>query len=233
MKIVTFLEKICRKLHKTFCFSPRIEKEQEVIWQGSSNYWQERYLQGGNSGAGSYNHLAQFKAEVINKFVKDNGITSVVEWGCGDGNQLLLADYPQYVGLDVSEKAIRICSAMFKDDESKKFVYCGDESFVFEEQAELALSLDVIYHLIEDDIFDTYMKRLFASSNKYVCIYSCNDNENNSAVHVKHRKFTDWIEKNMSNQWRLKNFVKNRYPYDPTEEGQGSWSDFYFYEILR
>ena len=36
-----------------------------------SNYWDQRYKKGGNSGAGSYGRLAEFKAEIINKFIKE------------------------------------------------------------------------------------------------------------------------------------------------------------------
>src|SRR5215210_4430947 len=32
------------------------------------------------------------------------------------------------------------------------------------ESAELALSLEVIYHLVEDEVFESYMRRLFGSS---------------------------------------------------------------------
>ena len=32
--------------------------------------------------------VANFKAEIINKLVEENGIDSVVEFGCGDGKQL-------------------------------------------------------------------------------------------------------------------------------------------------
>lgn len=35
----------------------------------SKNYWENRYKSGGNSGAGSYSNLAEFKAEIINEFV--------------------------------------------------------------------------------------------------------------------------------------------------------------------
>lgn len=42
------------------------------------------------------------------------------------------------------------------------------------ETADLTLSLDVIYHLIEDNVFFTYMDRLFDSSTKFVIIYSLN-----------------------------------------------------------
>src|SRR5262245_42492336 len=68
---------------------------------GSARYWQFRYKEGGSSGAGSYGRLAQFKSEVLNKLVAHQDVKTVVEFGCGDGNQLLTARYPQYIGLDV------------------------------------------------------------------------------------------------------------------------------------
>lgn len=87
----------------------------------SAAYWNERYVSGGNSGAGSYNRLAEFKAEVLNAFVERERIQSVIEWGCGDGNQLRLARYPRYIGLDVSKEAVRKCRNIFKADRTKKF----------------------------------------------------------------------------------------------------------------
>lgn len=84
------------------------------IWRrlkftNSKSYWESRYQKGGNSGFGSYGRLAKFKAEVLNDFVAKNSIQSVMEFGCGDGNQLKLAVYPKYIGLDVSPKAIKRC----------------------------------------------------------------------------------------------------------------------------
>ena len=35
----------------------------------SRKYWNNRYAKGGTSGEGSYNHLAQFKGDVINNFI--------------------------------------------------------------------------------------------------------------------------------------------------------------------
>ena len=61
----------------------------------SSEYWDQRYRTGGNSGAGSYNRLAQFKASFLNTFVNTYQIASVIEYGCGDGAQLKLARYPE------------------------------------------------------------------------------------------------------------------------------------------
>ena len=88
---------------------------------GSKEYWERRYAEGGNSGAGSYNKLAEFKAEIINNFVKENCVQTVIEFGCGDGNQLSLAHYQKYTGFDVSKTAITLCKKRFKGDHTKTF----------------------------------------------------------------------------------------------------------------
>ncbi len=69
---------------------------------------------------------------------------------CGDGNQLALARCPIYVGFDVSS-TVRMCRARFARDTTKPFATI--EEYVGE-TAELALSLDVVYHLVEDAIYD-------------------------------------------------------------------------------
>lgn len=120
-------------------------------WKDSADYWERRYQLGCDSGAGSYNRLALFKADVINAFVKENNIVSVIEWGCGDGNQLNYAQYPQYTGIDVSVKAVEMCKKIFNTDNSKQF-YCNISELLPLKAIgggyELALSLDVIYHLL-------------------------------------------------------------------------------------
>jgi len=78
-------------------------------FEGSATYWDREYRLGRTSGRGSYGLLAQFKAEVLNDFVERNGVRSIIEYGCGDGNQLSLAHYPQYIGIDVSPTAIDNC----------------------------------------------------------------------------------------------------------------------------
>ena len=55
-------------------------------------YWNNRYKNKGNSGKGSYDELAYFKAETINTLLIENNINSVIEFGCGDGNNLKLMD---------------------------------------------------------------------------------------------------------------------------------------------
>lgn len=200
-------------------------------WKGSAYYWEKRYLSGGTSGAGSYNNLAQFKAKILNGFVQTKGITSVIEWGCGDGNQLSLSDYPCYIGYDVSKQAIKICKKRFCHDTSKVFVWSGDKSFKNENKADLSLSLDVIYHLVEDEVYEQYMRNLFLSARRYVIIYACDSEEYATAIHVKSRKFTSWIKQNCPS-WNLIDIIKNDYPYNSKSPNTTSWSDFYIFEHI-
>lgn len=84
-------------------------------------------------------------------------------------------------------------SRKYAKDKTKKFMWCGNEDFIVDIKADLTMSLNVIYHLIEDDTYHIYMKRLFSSSKKYVYICSCNFDKS-YANHIKCRKFTDYIK---------------------------------------
>lgn len=194
---------------------------------GSKEYWDQRYQEGGDSGVGSYGKFQEFKAEVINEFVEVNSIETVIEFGCGDGNQLKLANYDHYLGFDVSEIAVATCEKLFSEKTDWSFRLAKDYAG---ETSDLILSLDVIYHLIEDGVFEEYITTLFNASTRYVMIYSSNTNRNRGFKkgHVRHRKFTDWVDRNKKD-WKLIRHVPNRYPYDG-DYTQGSFADFYIFE---
>lgn len=197
---------------------------------GSVTYWEERYKKGGTSGSGSYNRLAEFKALVLNKFVKDHNIQSVIEFGCGDGNQLSLAKYSSYIGLDVAPSAIAICDEKFSADSSKSFFLYNSKAFIDNHQifkVELSLSIDVIFHLVEDEIFENYMHHLFNSAEKFVIIYASDFNKN-QMFHEKDRKFTSWVENNRKD-WKLMEKIDNLYPYDPGDPDNTSKADFFIF----
>jgi len=193
-------------------------------------YWDNRYKNGGSSGAGSYGRLARFKAEILNTFVTKNHVNSVLEFGCGDGEQLALADYPRYIGVDVSEYVIDHCRLRFNLDTSKAFYPYILSVVKCLQQADLTLSLDVIYHLVEDEVFTTYMYYLFSKSEKYVIIYSSNVDKTHPAAYIRHRRFTDWIQEN-SPEWRLKEIIENRYPADVDSSfDDRSFAQFYIFQ---
>jgi len=201
----------------------------EARFGNSSRYWEQRYADGGTSGAGSYGRLARFKAQFLNDFVESRGIQSVVELGCGDGHQLSLARYPSYLGFDVSPTAVELCSKRFAADTSKRFVLHDSQREPAPVQvAELALSLDVIYHLVEDEVFDAYMRHLFAAAKRYVIVYASNDEAPSPAPHVRHRRFTDWIEQHQP-AWQLEGHTPNRYPPSLTDGEEVSFADFFVF----
>jgi len=208
-------------------------KQQKKKFKGSVQYCEERYQHHGNSGSGSYLHLAEFKAGFLNEFIAQNKINTVLEFGCGDGNQLTFAKYPHYIGLDISASAIKMCYNLFKTDHTKSF-YLYDSLAFYDRiglfKAELTLSLDVLYHLVEPEIFENYIRHLFESSTRYVIIYASDFNLEAETIHYhdKKRNFTGYVDKNIHG-WKLKEIIKNKYHVEKYNE-KGSLPDFYIYE---
>jgi cyclopropane fatty-acyl-phospholipid synthase-like methyltransferase len=201
----------------------------KLVFQHSAQYWEDRYKSGGTSGSGSYGVLAIFKSEVLNDFVLKNGVSTVAEFGCGDGAQLALAKYQKYIGFDVAPTSIELCRKRFSDYDEFSFDLVGSEAFTSLQPVDLALSLDVIYHLIEEDSFDLYMNKLFKSSNRFVIIYSYDFHQSYAAMHEKGREFTSWINKNIKG-WSLVEVIPNKYPYNPDDPDNTSQANFYIYE---
>lgn len=197
-----------------------------VRFPGSAQYWEERYKNGGNSGGGSYGRLALYKAQIINDFVSYNNIQTVLELGCGDGNQLKLANYSSYTGYDISPTAIQICQNLFEKDASKKFLlYTHAENLP---KAELVLSLDVIYHLVEDSVYKKYMVDLFNAAEKFVMIYSSNQS-GEQVHHEKMRNFIEWVERHAPH-FKLIEQIKNPFPYHPSDPENTSQFDFFIFK---
>lgn len=189
----------------------------------SARYWETRYREGGNSGDGSAGDLARFKADYLNTFVRDRAISSVVEFGCGDGRQLALAEYPSYLGLDVSPAAIQLCEWAFSADPAKAFALLP----VVPVRRDLAVSLDVIYHLVEDDVYQQHLSDVFAAASRFVVLYTTDRDrlgEEWTAPHVRHRPIERDVAERFAD-WRLLEHRENPYP------GLGG-SDFYTYEPL-
>lgn len=194
------------------------------------DYWENRYKQKGNSGSGSYGQLAEFKADVINNFIRKNDIKSIIEFGCGDGNQLSLFNVHEYIGLDVSESVIEKLRGKFADDMNKYFYQVSE--FNHNIKSDLTLSLDVIYHLIEDNIYNEYMQKLFDYSDRYVIIYSCNKSDIVKDSHIRFRVFLSWVLNNRPD-FKLIKLIENKYPYDKENPTNTSWSDFYIFERIN
>lgn len=229
--IIRFASGVAKQsITKRMVALPGVDRLLDVVkrlrFRSSSHYWEQRYQRGGTSGVGSYGIYAEYKAEVLNSFVSANGIIRVAELGCGDGNQLKYFNFAQYLGIDISPAAVELCRNTYRDDRTKTFlVYdeTGSDVMVQLFKPELVISLDVIYHLVEDKVFEDYIDKLFNVSSRYVTIYSTDFDMHYDSSHQVDRKFTEYIEKNIKG-WQLSRVLLNPH------KGADTQSDFYFYE---
>jgi len=202
-----------------------------LSFSGSAPYWDRRYLRGGDSGAGSSGELAHYKARFVNSVIGEFGAETIIEWGCGDGQQLALAEYPRYVGLDVSAAAIRRCLQRFPQDKTKSFL-AYDPSLLWDGagflRSDAALSLDVIYHLVEDSAFETYMTNLFLSAERLVVIYSSDLAVASLAPHIRYRRFSEWIAVHAT-EWCLVKTEINPYSTTHAEDTSRTMASFFVY----
>jgi len=194
----------------------------------SNVYWEKRYNSGGNSGTGSYGRLAEFKAEIINNFIKENKVETICEFGCGDGANLKLYNFEKYFGYDVSKTVIEQNKIKFKNT---KFKFDLISNLNTENKFDLTLSLDVIYHLTDNKIYQDYLKKLFYSSSNYVIIYSSNfDDLDYINAHIRHRKFINDIP----SSFKLVEHIPNAYPeqISSSNSGDTSYADFFIFKKI-
>ncbi len=218
--------KFRRGLIKKIILNKYTTKVRNLFFPGSASYWEMRYQKNGNSGSGSYGENAEYKATFINNFVSKNNIQKIIEFGCGDGNQLGHFRLPFYLGLDVAVTAIEKCKLLFKEDNTKSFFLYNQKDLPASLKlfcADLVLSLDVIFHLVEDEVFETYMFHLFKSSAKYVILYGW-DIDGEIKFHVRHRCFTKWIQNNIP-EFR----IIERISCEPTD----NFCDFFIYKRVQ
>jgi SAM-dependent methyltransferase len=199
------------------------------LWQrsfaGSAAHWQRHYERGGDSGPGSYGEFAEYKARLINEAIRERRIGSIIELGCGDGNQLSYIDVDEYIGLDISKMAIQRCCARYIGNTKRSFIWYDQDYFhdpLRIVSADCAMSLDVIFHLIEDEVFARYIQHLFSCGRRFVMIYAFDrEKERRDHVSVRYRKYSDYIVRKIP-EFRVAQHV----PAD------GTFGDFYLYERI-
>jgi len=154
-------------------------------------WWEHRYAKGGDSGPGSTGDMGRFKADTVNEFVAKHQIDSVFDVGCGDGEQVALLNVPCYVGYDPSSSALARAAKRLASDPTKAFT---PQPHGY--KAELALSMDVLYHLENEAERKEFLDILFALATRFVMIYTTRDNSHDGHHHIWHSSPPDgWIEK--------------------------------------
>lgn len=187
--------KLFRKMIREI-FRSKITKK----FTNSSRYWEERYYYGGNSGRGSYHEDAKIKVNFLNDTILEYDLKHVIDIGCGDGHNLSLFNTFNYFGIDLSETIINENKRKFIGDKYKKFYLLKDNqlniineinSYVNKNNS-IIISFDVIFHLVEDNIYKDHLD-FINSINAAYCLVASSDehvNYNLSVPHVRHRNYS-------------------------------------------
>lgn len=143
-------------------------------------YWNNRYANGLTSGYGSYGEALDRKLN----WLKGLDIKSIAEVGCGDFNfgSNLLKLYPEatYTGYDISEYIVK------KNQEKwPQYTFTNDFKLPL---ADLSLCVDVLYHILDDELYEKTLQALKNGWKKYLAL-SAYENEEESSGHVKIRAF--------------------------------------------
>ena len=171
----------------------------------SRNYWEERYYYGGNSGKGSYAKDAIQKANFLNNIILNYGLNKIIDVGCGDGNNLKFFKSDFYIGIDVSKTVIEKNILSFQGHKNKKFFFLNDNhSKILNEinssiknDESLIISFDVIFHLVEDNIYKEHINFINNINARY-CIITSSDNNidyNPIVPHVRHRNYSNDLKR--------------------------------------
>jgi hypothetical protein len=181
----------------------------------SREYWINRYksfLGAGVNFDPPKDKVFQYKIDVVNQVLTDYNINSVIEFGCGLG---WIADSVEmeYSGVDVSPEAIYMCKRDLGNRKNLRFGLYPDALKKMDPK-EATMSLDVIYHLLEDKVYEEYMNNLFGYATKLVIVHSSNTTEQyeGGAKHVMHRKFSDYVNDNLTD-WKLDKIIPTKFPY--------------------
>jgi SAM-dependent methyltransferase len=182
----------------------------------AASYWDHRYRKGRTSGAGSEGSAAAAKAAYVNALIARESIRSVVDWGCGDGTVLdLLHPGIEYVGLDVSPHVIQRHRRERLSRGHFLLLRRGAHPIVL---GELGLSLDVVFHLVDDRDYEEHLANLFGAASRFVLVHSADYDGGHTTRHVRWRHWTGDVRLRFP-QWHLR-----EHPEDPQIIG------FYLYE---
>ena len=147
----------------------------------SKVYWDNRYKNGGNSGAGSYGDMLNRKLDWLKKL---EGIKTIYELGCGDFNfgWRLLQFFPDatYIGTDMSETIIERNKQI-----APKHTFTTNKVII---PSDLVLCVDVLFHVLDEKELEDILNGLEKAWTKYLVI-TAYERDEEMTNHVRIRKF--------------------------------------------
>lgn len=191
----------------------------------SIEFWVKRYNNNDTSGNGSVNKLGTFKVNLINDFIKKNGIESVCDFGFGDtqiGSKIIV---DSYTGFDITDKFLDKSDIFVANN--VKLINRSFDKINYTNEFDVVMCLDVLYHILEDE--QEYMRvaldNMITASKKYLIIYAQNS---------YNTQFDDEYKLHMFNsKWKQHLASKPlELLYEQDEPVDGCSAQFYIYEKL-
>lgn len=165
-------------------------------WESVLRYWKNRHRKKRGTwqavGRGSIGRLADWKVQCVNELVAATGAISMIDIGCGDGRLAQSFKVPDYLGLDVSGHPLEEARARVGGRRIWRFERYDPEEHL-RETADVAISLDVAFHLVDDALYRRHLEHLFGAARRAVGIYST-DFDGPPRGHVRDRAVSDHVE---------------------------------------
>lgn len=167
-----------------------------------AQYWETRYAAGRGSGAGSRGEEAAWKARLLQRVIDHYHVKSLLDLGCGDGHVASRIFVKRYVGYDPSRTAREMCMVLMPEREFTEVPPDG--------KFDLVVSMDVIFHLVTDELYRNYLSLLFSDRSDIVFVYGTNRDQQ-GREHVLHRR---WLN-DVPTGWTVESL--------PSKFGKDAW----------
>jgi 2-polyprenyl-3-methyl-5-hydroxy-6-metoxy-1,4-benzoquinol methylase len=128
--------------------------------------WDNRYRQGGISGEGSIGKYREWKWKIIDKYF-DN-FDNIIDVGCGNISFWEGRDAKQYIGMDISPTII-------EKNRTKRphwTFLCNPAEKPIHKTADYVICFDLLFHIMDDDIYQEILQNLIEYSNNAILIYT-------------------------------------------------------------
>lgn len=130
------------------------------------NYWEHRYRWGRDSGEGSGGIHREWKWSKIISIIHD--VDDVIDIGCGDLRFWEGRSCRSYIGLDLSPTILkrnivaRPGWAFVLGNAAKRYWFRGN----------VVLCMDMLFHIMDDDDFDSILSNLMSYTEQWLVIYT-------------------------------------------------------------
>ena len=110
--------------------------------------------------------VERFRVNFLNRFIRQNNVGELIQFGCGDGKLPQRLKVAAYTGVDTA--AVILAQCCRGAGPGRQFL--ADEELPAAATTDLALSVDAIPRLVADTEFNAHIRRLFDTARRHVIV---------------------------------------------------------------